>query len=430
MQLKNKNTRLVEKLAVATATLLGTSAGAQNAEEDWQFVGTMLAYSEPDRVSALEMILTAEKSYDDTAKLAYKVVFDSLTGASANGAIEQDQVQTFTRPSGNGQYSISALDTPLDDTFKDTRVQFNVSWSDTFSQDYLYTVGTNISKEYDYISLAVNGEIARNFNQKNTTLSAGLSFASDSIEPEGGRPLAFSSMVIDQGQFADDASYRAAFDTTRIDGDGSVDTAELLFGWTQVIDRHSIMQLNVGYADMSGYLTDPFKVLSSIDSNAQAQDYRYENRPDSRSQFSLFGLYKYHLDESVIDISYRMVDDDWDIQSHTLDFKWHLFAGENTFWEPRIRYYQQSAANFYMPYLVEGEALPEYASADYRLADMTALTLGLKYGFMIGENRTEVRLEYYRQTPDGNGAEKVAAASQYDLYPEVDAYILQATYYF
>lgn len=431
MQLNNKRKKLslADKLAVAATALVGVSANAENAktDNDWEFVGTVLVYSEPDRVSALEGILTADKIFGDTAKLSYKMVLDSLTGASANGAIAQSTPQTFTRPSGKGNYVTEANETPLDDTFKDTRVQFNVNWSDALGEDSTYSVGSNLSKEYDYLSLTINGEVAKSFDRKNTTLSIGASFASDTITPEGGRPLAGSSMVVNENR---DDAYWQAFDETRISGDGSVDTAELLLGWTQVVNRRMIMQFNYSFANMSGYLTDPFKVVSVIDNNAVTQDNIYESRPDSRAQHTIFSMMKYHLEDSVVDLSYRYLTDDWDIDSHTVDFKWHLFADNNSFWEPHVRFYQQSAAEFYQPYLVVGEN-PQFVSADYRVGEMTAVTLGLKYGFNLsGGNHAEIRAEYYKQTPKAKGAEAVAAVEALDIYPEVDAFAIQFTYFF
>jgi len=429
---KKQNLSIADKLALAATALVGVSANAESVDEDeWEFVGSILVYSEPDRVSAVEGIFTADKIFGDSAKLSYKVVLDSLTGASANGAIAQREVQTFTRPSGNGQYTIQAQDTPLDDTFKDTRAQFNVSWTDALEQDSRYTVGSNLSKEYDFLSLSINGEYAKDFDRKNTTLSIGTSLASDSYSPEGGRPLAFSSMVINQGQFADQNELDNAFNAARINGDGSIDTAELLLGWTQTVNRRMLFQLNYSYADMSGYLTDPFKIISVIDQAAVAQDYIYENRPDSRSQHTIYAMGKYHLDDSVLDFSYRYLTDDWDITSHTIDFKWHLFGANNTFWEPHLRFYQQAAANFYIPYLIDGQSLPQFASADYRVGEMDAVTIGLKYGFSLsGGSQIEIRGEYYKQTPKANTAEMVAAVDGLDIYPEIDAFILQMTYFF
>jgi len=51
---------------------------------------------------------------------------DTLTGASATGAVAQPNAQTFSRPSGDGQYTTSPNELPLDDTFRDTRVTKSV----------------------------------------------------------------------------------------------------------------------------------------------------------------------------------------------------------------------------------------------------------------------------------------------------------------
>jgi hypothetical protein len=80
-------------------------------------------------VSAGEAIFNAKKTFTNDEILNLKVTIDALTGASASGAVAQPDVQTFTRPSGQGQYTIAAGDTPLDDTFHDTRVQFNGQWT-------------------------------------------------------------------------------------------------------------------------------------------------------------------------------------------------------------------------------------------------------------------------------------------------------------
>ncbi len=437
MQLTNKKSKsnkvnLAEKLALAATALIGGSVVAQENDAEWDFSASALAYSETDRVSAAELIFTADKDYGDSSNLSIKFVLDSLTGSSANGAIEQNAPQTFTRPSGKGQFEIGANETVLDDTFRDTRGQLNVSWTDALTEDMRYTVGSNLSKEYDFASISVNGEIAKDFNLKNSTFSAGLSFGSDQYSPEGDIPVAFSSMVVDEGQFASRDDFWDAYDLTRGDSSETITTSELLLGWTQVVNRRMLMQFNYGYADVSGYLTDPFKILSVVDNNGVTQDLRYENRPDSKSQHSVFGLMKYHLDNSIFDISYRYLTNDWEIQSHTIDTHWHFLGEGGSFWEPHIRFYQQQAAEFYTPFLVQGEVLPEFASADYRVGDMTAITVGLKYGFQLsGGDRAEIRLEYYKQTPKkANQPEGIANLEGLDLYPEVDALILQFNYYF
>ncbi len=63
--------------------------------------------------------------------------------------------------------------------------------------------------------------------------------------------------------------------------------------------------------------------------------------------------------------------------------------------------------------LFDGDALPEYASADQRLADFDAYTVGAKYGRRTEYGEFSLRVEYYRQEGDpvaglgGRGSRRV-----------------------
>lgn len=426
-----KRVNINSALAVATCALLGSVPVVQAEEGVWEMDTALLYYGETDRVTAIEGVFSAKKDFGDERVFSGKIVLDSLTGASASGAVSQPNAQTFTRPSGNDQYVIGAGEIPLDDTFLDTRVQLEAQWTQPLWDDMRGSTGVHLSKEYDYLSIAVNGSLAKDFNQKNTTVSAGLSLAFDTIDPEGGRPIAFSEMVIDQGQFANEEAYRAAFDATRQQGTDDKTTVDLLLGVTQIINRRMLMQFNYGYSMSDGYHTDPFKVLSVVNSQGLTQSLVHEDRPTERTRHSFYWQTKYALDTGVADISYRYATDDWDINSHTIDSRLRFNLTDNTYIQPHFRYYQQEAAEFYQPFLLEGITLPTFASADYRLGEMTAYTIGLKYGMkMPSGNEWAFRLEYYQQDPKNAGFEAPGVLQQLDLYPSVEAVIAQVSYSF
>lgn len=440
MQLTNKST-LISKdkkvaniniaLAAATCALLGTVPAVQADEGVWEMDAALLYYGETERVTAVEGVFSAKKDFGDEHIFSGKLIVDSLTGASASGAVAQPTAQTYTRPSGKGQYVIKAGETPLDDTFHDTRVQLEAQWTQPLWDDMRGSTGIHLSKEYDYLSIAINGSLAKDFNQKNTTVSAGLSLAYDTIDPEGGRPVAFSKMVIDQGQFANEEAYQAAFDATRQEGTDDKSTVDLMLGITQIINRRMLMQFNYGLSMSDGYHTDPFKVLSVVNEQGITQSLVHEDRPTERTRHSFYWQTKYALDSGVADISYRYATDDWDINSHTIDSRFRFNLSDNTYIQPHFRYYQQAAAEFYQPFLMEGGALPTFASADYRLGEMTAYTIGLKYGMkMPSGNEWAFRLEYYQQDPKNSGFDEPGALQQLDLYPSVKAVIAQVSYSF
>ncbi len=424
-------------LSLATSALLGTSmltGGVAQAEEtdEWQFDSAFLLYSEADRVTATEAIIAGTKVLDNDEILSLKLTVDALTGASANGAVAQPNAQTFTRPSGNGQYVTPSGETPLDDTFHDTRVQLNAQWTQPLADNITGSVGGHFSKEYDYLSLGVNGNLAYDFNKKNSTISMGLSYFQDTFSPEGGIPKAHSSMLVGDSSSPE---WDAEFAKTRSGDSDDKSTTDILVGFTQVINRRMITAFNYSYSMVDGYLTDPFKVVTVLNTEGLAQDYIYESRPDSRVKQSTFMQAKYNFDDSLLntvaDISYRYMWDDWGIDSHTIDTRFTVPVGATSYIEPHIRFYQQGAADFYQPYIIDEQAPIGFVSADYRIGEMTAVTIGAKYGVVLNDgNELSFRLEYYRQTPTNAGFPELSALKGQDIYPVVEAIIAQVSYSF
>lgn len=424
-------------LATATVALLGSapSSPVQAQEVDkWDFNTALMYYGENNRrVRDVSASVLASKEYVDDRSLTLGITVDSLTGATPSGAITQGVPQTFTRPSGNATYTIPAGELPLDDTFRDTRLALTASWTQPWGRLNKLTVGGSASKEYDYLHLGVNAGIARDFNNRNTTLSASFAFSKDTFEPVGGTPDALS-LMLDVG----DLSNRG--------GDQDKDVLDVVLGVTQVISRNLITQFNYSYSDNSGYLTDPYKLVSVVDGVSGdtvlrtppvAPDvgpshlFRFENRPDNRAKHSVYGQAKLYMDGRVLDASYRYMSDDWDIDSHTVDIRYRWPIGDNSYIEPHVRWYTQTEAEFYRVSVVDGQPLPTYASADYRLGNFDGLTLGAKYGWKTRSgNEMSVRAELYSQTGDipssllfGNQVGQVS-------YPDMDAVIVQFSYKF
>lgn len=444
MQLANNQKLAVKehdlgyKIALASAALLGSTIPQAHAEVlGWDVATSFLGYSEQNRVSAGEFIGKASKKYHQTALFDIKVVADALTGASANGAVAQKFAQTFTSPSGKNFYVTKANKTPLDNTFSDFRGALSLNWSDAITDVSNYSVGGNFSIEHDYTALSLNGEYSHDFFEKNSTISLGFSLGTNQVRPEGGLPVALSSMFIDGINRGEEGALPQGFRDTRHGNSDNNTDAEILLGYTQIINRRMLVQFNYGHAQSNGYLTDPYKILSVLNTNGVTQDYLYENRPDSRTKDSFYVMTKYHFEHSIFDFSYRYMTDDWNIKSSTFDVHWHFLTGNNSFWEPHIRYYTQNAADFFTPYLDQSTSTPSFASADYRLGNLDTFTVGLKYGFMMNHNhRAEIRLEYYKQQSKNQSLiDSMVATSQssglsgLNLFPNVSAVVLQFSYY-
>ena len=428
---KTESSHIREKLTLATCTLLQAAApAAQAADDDWEIKSALMIYSESDsRVSAIEPVVSGSKEVADDQFLTVKMVLDSLTGATPNGAHASSSVQTFTSPSGNKSYTTQANETPLDDTFHDSRVALSASYDMPVIDNLSRVIwSANVSTEYDYQSLGASATFLRDYNNRNTTFSAALGFNSDSMDPVGGVPVPFANMRVAGADITD----------TRDGSSESKTISDVMFGIAQVISRRTLMQFNLGFSSTSGYQNDPYKILSLVDPStglpiaASGDDlpYLYESRPDSRSRQTFYWKTVHHLTEDVINVAYRYYTDDWDVTLHTIDFHYRYEIGDGSYLQLHLRYYSQSAAEFFRTSLVDGEALPEYASADYRLGEFTTTTLGLKYAMPMGNNSEfSVRGEVITQAQNDVGTPVGDQASQ-DLTPDLDAFVFQVGYSF
>ena len=423
-------------LAGASCTLLGAGAPTKAVAEEasaWDFNTSLLYYGEDgDRVKDFSVSAIAKRMFVDDRYLTLGLTVDGLTGATPSGAIRQDVPQTFTRPSGNAAYTVPAGVLPLDDTFKDTRVAISGSWQQPLGESGLINLGASASREYDYMHLGVNARYARDFNRRNTTVSAGIALSMDSLDPVGGAPTPLTPML-DVG------------DTSNRLGDQDKDVFDVVFGVTQVLSRNLVVQANYSYSMSDGYLTDPYKVLSLVDGTTgdtllrtptpgvegPSHQFLFESRPDERTKHSIYGQAKYFMNGKVLDASYRYMTDDWEIDSHTVDLRYRIPFGEQRYVEPHLRFYTQTEAEFYRLSLPDTEPLPAFASADYRLGNFDAITVGLKYGWRTrSDDEWSIRLEAYRQTGTVPSSQVIGNQASRDNYPDLNAIIVQVGYRF
>lgn len=421
-------------LAAATCALLGTTAPAQAQETPrWNFDSALLYYGESDdRVQDVSATLAAQRDFGDERRLGLTLTADTLTGASASGAIALDTPQTFTSPSGRAVYTSGAGSTPLDDTFKDTRFAFNASWSQPLARLYTVSAGLGFSTEYDYRHLGANFSLARDFNKRNTTVDVGLAYSQDDIDPVGGAPVPLAQML-DVGNPANKR------------GSDSKDVLDLLIGFTQVLGRSTVLRMNYSYSDSSGYLNDPYKLLSVVDPltgdtlartpplGAQGPSgiYRYESRPDSRLKQSLYAEVKHAFGAPVAQFSIRYMTDDWGIDSQTAEARLRWPLGAASYVEPHLRYYTQNEADFYRSSLVAGQPLPQFATADFRLGNFDATTIGVKFGYRTSAgNEWSTRLEYYQQSGTIPRNQLIGNQARREQYPDLSAVIVQFGYRF
>ena len=421
--------------ALAAATCAALAAPAQGGQESlsfsppikdpWDIDSALLYYSEQGRVSVVEPVMIATQQQADGDILALTLALDTLTGASPSGAAPTNTAMTITSPSGESTTSVAAGELPMH-TFRDQRTALGIGYTQPLSRLLRHTLGANLSTETDYSSIGLSETLELDLNNRLTTLSAGIGLRMDYVAATGGIPVALSTTADDQ---------RAAETSGLMQGEKKQVT-DLMVGVTQVLSRRLLTQINYSFSHQDGYLEDPYKVVSVVDSSGHRLHDIYESRPATRTSQSLFWKLAAHLPEDVVQLSYRYFWDDWAIRSHTVEMNYRIALTAGSYLQPRLRYYQQSAADLFHHSLQAVTGVTQ-VSADLRLAQMQSQTLGLKLGLpvptlwgLFKDGEFALLLEQMEQRGDSHPAEAIGVQQGLDLYPTLKATMVQLQYSF
>ena len=227
-------------------------------------------------------------------------------------------------------------------------------------------LGVAYSTEHDYKSTAGRAAVRLSSDDNNTTLALGAGLTSDTINPVNGA-------VVDEHKHVDD----------------------FLVGLTQVLSPADIAKVNVTYSRGRGYFSDPYKDL--------------DNRPRVRNETAVLGEWNHSFGaDSVLRSSYRYYTDTFGIKAHTLGLDFAQGVGGGWTVTPALRYYMQSAANFYFGpdydptlgapfprgYLTNP---PVFSSEDQRLSAFGAITVGMQVARRFGDWTVDARYDFYEQ---------------------------------
>lgn len=223
-------------------------------------------------------------------------------------------------------------------------------------------VGYAGSTENDFKSNAISLDGRVSTPDRNTTFNGALGYTSDKIVPN-------------------DGSGRR----------GKRRTAELAAGVTRSLTRYDVAQLNLTVSRGTGFYDEPYKL--------------FDHRPDRRSQVAALLRWNHHFAGlgTTLRSDYRYYRDSFGIRAHTADLAWVQPLGAMLKLTPSVRYYSQSAANFYYDPVADLAVYPgpvgnpQYSSPDARLSAFGALALGLKAELTLGRWTTDLKVEQYEQ---------------------------------
>ena len=227
-----------------------------------------------------------------------------------------------------------------------------------YSQNGNFGGAVGYSEENDYRATYVNLSGSRNFNNDLTTVTLGFSHSADDIFPT-------------------DAEL---FNRVRNEDKRATSAAVSL---SQVINRVTTFQTALSITEQSGFLSDPYKLQDA--------------RPDNKTQIAFSNSLRYFFIEAdgALQANYRYYHDDFGINSHTLDLSWFQNINRSFQVAPMLRYYSQSAADFYTNIDDFTKPLTEPQSSDYRLSAFGAFSGGINLIADFGDWTATLTAERY-----------------------------------
>ncbi len=343
---------------------------------------------------------------------------------------------TTGRVSGKNTQLVQTLSSASPETRRQGNFNLAYEWDEA-----AVNVGGGLSQENDYEARWGNLGGRWDFNQKRTTLNLGLSYTKSDInallDPDAvpyildvtldTNPLRIGPAPYTEGQI----EILGPFGDRILHGDREDWAASL--GLIQILSKDALIETGLGFTHSTGFLENPYKVVevAFIDPEQQFQAppggffgqvrALLERRPDVRNQWTWDVRYVQYVEglDAALHLGYRLYTDNWGIDAHTFEADWGQPLGHGWTITPQIRYYSQSAADFYRPFLIsmqaaettvideetgdligvipyDPEKLPANFSSDYRLSGYGALSGGVTVAKEFARGVSlEVGFEYY-----------------------------------
>lgn len=326
--------------ALALPGLLPASAGAQ-APDHALFSARYLDYRDwqpgANRIEVTSPSFYLMKPFSDTLVVEGSYVLDAISGASPLFH------NTLSGASGVGVH--------------DYRKAGDVKVT-KYIDRWAVGVGAAVSSEHDYLSRAASLDIRYSTDDRNRTYAFGIGGASDRIDSEN----------------------LVAVGKTR-------HTVDLLAGITQALNADALVQSNITYSRGHGYYSDPYKTI--------------DLRPDARRVLAWLTRFNQYVAayDATLKLSYRYLRDSFGSDSHAIEASWRQPVPWGFALTPSLRYYTQSAADFYRdPPFPQGLVVGQPYTADTRLSAFGALTPALRIERLFTDGwSVDVTFAFYRQ---------------------------------
>jgi hypothetical protein len=302
-------------------------------------------YRESDgRIAVKTQSARVDQDIDSLTHLKVEGVIDAIAGATPNGQ---------PAPVGSDQVVLTNMD--------DRRKAWNVDLSRQVQQVNV-DAGFANSRESDYVSNGWSLNTLTSFNEKDTTLLAGVAGTRDTVK----------------------VFYQSGREKKR--------TNDLILGVTQLLDPHTSIAVNASWSRATGYLSDPYKLVQKgieVDTGVFLPFTFGENRPNERTKWTVLASLNrdFPAAHGAVEATYRYSNDTFGTNAHTIDLNWLQHLGEQFILKPEFRFYDQHQADFYHYNLDTTSIIPTggaphsngpFYSSDYRLSALRSYLFGLK----------------------------------------------------
>ena len=347
------------RFAVVLTVLLGLLRELRLGAED--HVDSKFEYyaEERGRVQVRTLSTLFEQALTPWLSLKGSVIYDGISGATPTG----------------GPVLTGGTGVPLARLQDDRYAAFlepSFRWGrQTFQPQFAYSI------ENDYESIGTTLNYLLDFNQRNTTLHAGITHNFDTLTGGiylGPRPR-------------------------------QKESTDFLLGLTQTLTPTTLFNATVTFGRADGYLSDPYKGFRFTEYPVEEALFP-ERRPSHRTkQIFSTSLTQFvgPLDGSA-ELTYRFYHDSFGLIGHTATLEWFQNVGRRLVLVPLFRYYEQSAADFYLLSFdadpsdrdnPNNALVPAHYSSDDRLSSLRTFTYGLSARVKI-RNRLFFEAAYQR----------------------------------
>jgi len=290
-------------------------------------------------------ILLRKKATESVAVTAYYYL-DSISSASVDVL---STASAYTEERNEGQLGLEYL-------HDKTIMAFNLRQSD----------------EDDYFAQSLSLNVSHDTFGDLTNLSMGFSYGDNDIKRNG-----------DDVFEEESEQYR------------------LRAGINQILTRNLTASLSIEAVADSGYLNNPYRTVRYIDNSIPSGvGYQAEIYPKTRNSFTAKLSTSYYLPyRAALFLHYRYFSDSWEIKSSDVELGYRHPISDAFELELKLRYYQQSAANFYSDLFLYKDA-QNYLARDKELSDFKNITIGVGITYSIpqslsyGNSRSEATLQW------------------------------------